>query len=75
MTADLHFRTIAELARLLRAREISPVELTAAFLARIAALDDQLNAFITVTAERARAQAKRAESELAKGEYRGPLHG
>ncbi|MGZ8209127.1 MAG: amidase [Burkholderiales bacterium] len=75
MTADLHFRTIAELARLLRAREISPVELTDAFLARIAALDDQLNAFITVTAERARAQAKRAESELAKGEYRGPLHG
>ncbi|MGZ8269138.1 MAG: amidase, partial [Burkholderiales bacterium] len=75
MTADLHFRTIAELARLLRAREISPVELTDAFLARITALDDQLNAFITVTAERARAQAKRAESELAKGEYRGPLHG
>jgi aspartyl-tRNA(Asn)/glutamyl-tRNA(Gln) amidotransferase subunit A len=72
---DLHFLTVAESARLIKARKLSPVELTAAYLSRIAAVDAQLNAYITVTAERARSQAKRAEREIAKGDYRGPLHG
>src|SRR4051812_9114556 len=72
---ELTFKTIAELATLVRARDVSPVELTDAFLERIGALDPQLNALITVTAELARTQAKRAEAELVKGEYRGPLHG
>ena len=75
MTDDLHFRTIAELGALLRGRGLSAVELTEAFLGRIEALDPQLNAFITVTADRARSQAKAADAEIAAGRYRGPLHG
>jgi len=75
MTDELHFKTIAELGALLRGRDLSPVELTEAFLKRIEALDPQLNAFITITADLARAQAKSAEEEIAAGRYRGPLHG
>jgi aspartyl-tRNA(Asn)/glutamyl-tRNA(Gln) amidotransferase subunit A len=76
MTAsDLHFLGIAEASRLIRAQQLSPLELADALLARIAALEPQLNAFITVTAELARAQARRAQEELASGRYRGPLHG
>ena len=75
MTDDLHFRTVAQLAALIRKRKVSPVELTTALLERIAALDPQLNAFITVTADLALKQARRAEREIRKGDYRGPLHG
>ena len=75
MTDELHFKTIAELAALLRGRDLSPVELTEAFLKRIEALDPQLNAFITITADLARTQAASAEREIAAGRYRGPLHG
>jgi len=73
--ADLHFLTIAEAARRIAARTLSPVEYTEHLLARVAALDPQLNAFITVTADLARAQAKQAEAELMAGRPRGPLHG
>lgn len=72
---DLHFLTLAEAAKLIEARKLSPLEYTDALLARITALDPQLNAFITVTAELARKQAKQAEQEIARGKYRGPLHG
>lgn len=75
MTNDLHFLSIAEAAKLIRARRLSPVELTRAYLQRIEALDPQLNAFITVTADLALQQARRAEREITKGNYRGPLHG
>jgi aspartyl-tRNA(Asn)/glutamyl-tRNA(Gln) amidotransferase subunit A len=75
MNDELHFKTIAELAALIRARRLSPVELTESLLIRIEALDPQLNAFITVTADLARKQAKFTESEIAAGRYRGPLHG
>ena len=75
MTAELHYLTIAEASRLIRARKLSPVELTEALLARIGALDPQLNAYITLTADLARKQARRAQREIAKGDYRGPLHG
>ena len=75
MDANLHFLTVAESARLIKARKLSPVELTRAHLDRIAALDPQLNACITVTADLAVKQAKKAEREIAKGDYRGPLHG
>jgi aspartyl-tRNA(Asn)/glutamyl-tRNA(Gln) amidotransferase subunit A len=75
MTGEMHFLTIAEAGKLIQARKLSPVELTDAFLKRIEDLDPQLNAFITVTAELARRQAKQAELEIAKGTYRGPLHG
>lgn len=56
-------------------REVSPVELTTEALARIARLDPQLNAFITVLADAALAEARAAEAEIARGAYRGPLHG
>jgi aspartyl-tRNA(Asn)/glutamyl-tRNA(Gln) amidotransferase subunit A len=67
--------TIARLAPLLRRKKISPVELTRAFLARIERLNPGLNSFITVTAELALAQARKAEKEIACGDYRGALHG
>jgi len=72
---DLAFMTIAEASRLIRGRKLSPVELTAALLARIAALDGIYHAYIAVTAETALAQAKAAEAEIAAGAWRGPLHG
>ncbi|MFZ0761708.1 MAG: amidase [Candidatus Sulfotelmatobacter sp.] len=67
--------TIVALAPRLRRREASPVELTRACLDRIEKLNPTLNAFITVTAESALAEARVAESEIARGEWRGPLHG
>ncbi|MFN7754158.1 MAG: amidase [Pseudomonadota bacterium] len=75
MDQALHFRTLAELSAMLDRREVCSVELTDALLERIAALDPQVNAFITVTAERARAQARAADAERASGQRRGPLHG
>jgi aspartyl-tRNA(Asn)/glutamyl-tRNA(Gln) amidotransferase subunit A len=67
--------TIEAAARLIAARELSPVELVNALLARIEAIDPVINSFITVTAEHAIAQARQAESEISHGRYRGPLHG
>src|SRR5207248_9269625 len=67
--------TIAELAPRLRSREISPVELTRECLTRIEKLNPVLNAFITITADSAMAEARRAETEITRGEWRGPLHG
>jgi len=75
MTAELDFITIAEAARLIAARKLSPVELTKAKLARIAAFDSQLNAFITLTADLALQQAQAAEAEIGAGRYRGTMHG
>src|SRR5262245_37037415 len=62
-------------AEQLRGRKISPVELTNACLARIERLNPVLNAFITVTADQALADARAAETEIARGRRRGPLHG
>jgi aspartyl-tRNA(Asn)/glutamyl-tRNA(Gln) amidotransferase subunit A len=67
--------SLREAAALVERREISPVELTRACLDRIAAGNDDLRAFITVTGERALADAARAERDIAAGHYRGPLHG
>jgi aspartyl-tRNA(Asn)/glutamyl-tRNA(Gln) amidotransferase subunit A len=67
--------TIVDLAPRLRRKEISPVELTRACLERIEKLNPALNAFITVTAESALAEARAAEVEISHGEWRGPLHG
>jgi aspartyl-tRNA(Asn)/glutamyl-tRNA(Gln) amidotransferase subunit A len=74
MTELAHI-TIAEAAKLIDSRELSPVELTRAKLARIEALDPQLDAFITVTGDLALKQARAAESEIAAGRSRGPMHG
>jgi aspartyl-tRNA(Asn)/glutamyl-tRNA(Gln) amidotransferase subunit A len=72
---ELHWLTIADAARLIESRRLSPLELTDALLARIDALDTQLNAFLLPTPEKAREQAKVAEREIMAGRYRGPLHG
>jgi aspartyl-tRNA(Asn)/glutamyl-tRNA(Gln) amidotransferase subunit A len=67
--------TISAAGALLRRKKISPVELAKLALARIAELNPRLNAFITITAERALREARAAEREIARGKYRGPLHG
>lgn len=72
---ELAFLSLEEAAKLLRARQLSPVELADAALDRIAALNPALNAFITVIADRARHQARAAEREIARGRWKGPLHG
>lgn len=78
---DLAFASIATIGELFRKRELSPVELTELMLSRIARFNPQLNAYITVIADGARAQAKKAEAELCAGRIRkarldrGLLHG
>jgi aspartyl-tRNA(Asn)/glutamyl-tRNA(Gln) amidotransferase subunit A len=72
---DILYLPITELGPRIRARLLSPVELTEAYLARIAKYDHSLNAFARVTPELARTQARQAEAEVSAGRYRGPLHG
>jgi aspartyl-tRNA(Asn)/glutamyl-tRNA(Gln) amidotransferase subunit A len=67
--------TIMALAPRLRRKEVSPVELTRACLDRIERLNPALNAFITVAGDSALAEARTAETEICRGEWRGPLHG
>jgi len=67
--------TISELSQRVRRREISPVEITRGCLERIEADNAALNAFITVIAESALTQARAAEAEILRGEWRGALHG
>ena len=67
--------TISQIAALLRKKKLSPVELARELLHRIERLQPKLNAFITVTADLALRQAREAEREIVRGEYRGPLHG
>src|SRR5579859_3162419 len=73
--SEILFRSAAELAPLLKARKLSPVEVTQAYLDRIEGVNPKVNAFITVTGEQAIEQARKAEREIAAGRYRGPLHG
>ena len=72
---DIRQMDLLSLADGLRKKEISPVELAKACLDRIEALNEKTNAFITITRELALEQAARAEQEILKGEYKGPLHG
>jgi len=72
---DLHYKTIAELAPLIREGKLSSVELTESQLARIERLDGRLKSYATVMADSAREQARAADAEIASGNYRGPLHG
>ena len=74
-TDDLTKLSLSEAAELVRAKKISPVELTQECIKRIERLNPKLNAFITVTTESALAQAREAEGEIQKGQWRGPLHG
>jgi len=73
--SELAFLSIEQAARLLRRREISPVELVDAALARIERWNSRLHVFLTVLGEQARREAQRAEREIRAGRARGPLHG
>jgi len=76
MTTDyLNFMPAAGVATLIRQRQISPVDAVEAALQRLTAVEPQINAFVTVTAEHARAEARRAEAAVMHGAALGPLHG
>ena len=72
---DLAFWSVRDLSELVRTKKVSATALTEMYLARIARYDPRLRFKVTLTAGRARAQAKAADRDLAAGRYRGPLHG
>ncbi|HEX3574444.1 MAG TPA: amidase [Rhodopila sp.] len=72
---DLHNLTIAQASALITARTLSPVELTQAFLARVKRFDAVLNSHLLLLEEGALADATQAESDIAAGRWKGPLHG
>lgn len=73
--SDLHWTSVAELARMIATKAVSPVEVVRAHLDRIAALDGTLRSFITVCGDAALDAARSAEADLAAGRPAGPLHG
>ncbi len=73
--SDIPFLSVAELGKLIQARDVSPVEATEAYLERIGRIDGRVNSYITVCADEARRAAQAAEREIAAGRYLGPLHG
>lgn len=72
---DLCYVSAGELSRLIKKREVSPVDVVRAHLARIEAVEPALNSFITLLSEQAMEEAGTAEQEIQSGRYRGPLHG
>jgi aspartyl-tRNA(Asn)/glutamyl-tRNA(Gln) amidotransferase subunit A len=72
---DVTTLTLSEASQLVRNKKVSPVELTLGCLRRIERLNPKLNAFITVTADAALAEARQAEAEIQRGRWRGALHG
>jgi aspartyl-tRNA(Asn)/glutamyl-tRNA(Gln) amidotransferase subunit A len=72
---DLCDLPLLDVAEMIRTRQVSPINATKGVLARIDALDDTLNAFVTVLSEQALEDAREAEREIMAGRYRGPLHG
>jgi amidase len=75
MSADLHYLSLDEVARRLKARKLSSVEATQAMLDRVAKVDPKLKSYATITPERALQDASRLDAETAAGQSRGPLHG
>ena len=74
--ADLiHYASLSQVAELIQTGELSPVELTELMLTRIADVDKTLLSYATVTADKAMLAAKKAEAQIAEGNYKGPLHG
>ena len=73
--ADFALLSIEDAAKLIASKQLSPVDLTQEMLARIEKLNAALNAYMTVTADAALAEASAAETEIAAGKYRGALHG
>ena len=72
---ELAFRPVTELSELVRTRKVSSVQLTRMYLERLKRLDTKLHAVVTLTEKRALAQARAADEEIARGRWRGPLHG
>lgn len=72
---DILFLSVHELAQRIKAKQLSPVELTAVYLERARTLGSRLNAYATLTYDLAMQQAHAAEAEITAGKYRGPLHG
>lgn len=72
---DIPFLTTAELGELIRTREVSPVEATAAYIERIDSMNFKFNSYLTVCRSEAIAAAEEAERDIAAGNYRGPMHG
>ena len=75
MAPDFAFVSAVRLGALIAAREVSPVEAVEALLDRIERLNPKLNAYLTVCADEAMASARESAVALARGEYRGPMHG
>jgi aspartyl-tRNA(Asn)/glutamyl-tRNA(Gln) amidotransferase subunit A len=75
LSEDILFLSVTELSRRIRARQLSPVELTESYLERSRNLGPKLNAYATLTPDLALKQAHAAEKDIAAGKYRGPLHG
>ena len=75
LTEDTFFASIAELSAQIRARKLSPVELTEGYLERLERHGPRLGAVATVMRESALREARAAEREIRAGKYRGPLHG
>ncbi|MGD1063192.1 MAG: amidase [Terracidiphilus sp.] len=72
---DVAFATVFDLAQLIRYRKVTSLALTEMYIERLKRYDAKLHFVITLTEERAIAQAKKADEEIAAGKYRGPLHG
>jgi aspartyl-tRNA(Asn)/glutamyl-tRNA(Gln) amidotransferase subunit A len=75
ISEDVLYLSVRELGDRIHARKLSPVELTEAYLERSRKYGPLLNAYATLTPDLALQQARQAEEEIAKGHYRGPLHG
>ena len=73
--AEIPFLSVSQLSELIKSRQVSPVEVVAGYLDRIDSLNDRLYAYLTVCHDQAVETARESERELARGEYRGPLHG
>ncbi len=74
-SSEIPFLSATDLSALISAREVSSVEATQAYLDRIDQVDSKLNSFITISREEALTQARQADSEIAAGNHRGPMHG
>lgn len=75
MVSEYHYLSIAAAGELIRQKKVSPEELVTACLKRIEQLNPKLNVFITVTADQALKEARRAEQEIESEKWKGPLHG
>jgi Asp-tRNA(Asn)/Glu-tRNA(Gln) amidotransferase A subunit family amidase len=72
---ELAYQPVTVLSEMVRARKVKPSELTDMYLSRLKRYDSQLHFVINLTEERARKQARDLDAEIARGHYRGPLHG